>query len=88
MAIDLQETQATVEDIFREITRLKSVVTDAVEEGVKSALRTAKQGREAAEDAVHDARLAIKRNPLQSAGILMAAGFILGSLFTLSMRRD
>jgi len=108
MAQDLLEKQqATVEDVLREVSRLKSVVSDAVEEGVDSALRAIKQGRdaaeqgvestmravkhgrEAAEDMVHDARSAIKRNPLQAAGIVFAAGLVLGGLLTLiSVNRD
>jgi ElaB/YqjD/DUF883 family membrane-anchored ribosome-binding protein len=88
MAVDLLEKQATVEDIFREVSHIKAVVTEAVDEGVKSALRAIKQGRDAAEDAVHDARYAIKRNPIQAAGILFAVGIVVGSLITLSVRRD
>jgi ElaB/YqjD/DUF883 family membrane-anchored ribosome-binding protein len=108
MAQDLLEKQqATVEDVLREVSRIKSVVSDAVEEGVESALRAVKQGRdaaeqgvestlravkhgrEAAEDMVHDARSAIKRNPLQAAGIVFAAGLVLGGLLTLvSVNRD
>ena len=42
-----------------------------------------------AEDAIQDARYAIKRNPLQAAGILFAAGVVIGGLVTLvSMQRD
>jgi ElaB/YqjD/DUF883 family membrane-anchored ribosome-binding protein len=89
MALDLLEKQATVEEILREISRIKSMVTEAVEDGVQSALRAAKQGRHVAEDAVDDARHAIKRNPLQAAGIVFAAGVVIGGLLTLiSVRRD
>jgi ElaB/YqjD/DUF883 family membrane-anchored ribosome-binding protein len=89
MALEVLEKQATVDDVLREVSRIKSVVTDAVEDGVQTALRAAKQGRDAAEDAIHDARHAIKRNPFQAAGILFAAGVVIGSLVTLvSVRRD
>jgi ElaB/YqjD/DUF883 family membrane-anchored ribosome-binding protein len=88
MEVDLNEKQTTIDDIFREVSRMKSVVTDAVDEGIQTALRAVKQGRDMAEDAVDDARHAIKRNPVQAAGILLAAGFILGSLVTLTLRRD
>lgn len=72
------------------------MVEDAVEDGVNSAVKAmkqgreyAKQGRDFAEDAIHDARYAIKRNPLQAAGIILAAGVVLGSIITLmSYRRD
>lgn len=107
LAQDLLEKQATVEEILHEVSRMKAVVADAVEEGVESALRAVKQGREVvedgvhsavravkqgrsvAEDAIHDARYAIKRNPLQAAGIVFAAGVVIGGLMALvSMRRD
>jgi ElaB/YqjD/DUF883 family membrane-anchored ribosome-binding protein len=73
---------ATVDEVLREVSRIKSVVTDAVEDGVRSALRTAKQGKTFAEDTIHDAKYAIKRNPLQAAGIVLAAGIVIGSLIT------
>jgi ElaB/YqjD/DUF883 family membrane-anchored ribosome-binding protein len=80
---EILEKPATVDEFLREIPRIKSVVTDAVEDGIKSALRAAKQGREFAEDKIHDARSAIKRNPLQAAGVVLAAGVVIGSLVTL-----
>jgi hypothetical protein len=88
MAIDLLEKQAAVDDILREVTRIKSVVTEAVDEGVQSALRAVKQGRDFAGDALYDARYAIKRRPLQAMGIILVAGVAIGSLLALSMRRD
>jgi ElaB/YqjD/DUF883 family membrane-anchored ribosome-binding protein len=83
MAHDLLEKQPSLDEIMREVSRIKTVVTDAVDDGVKSALRAVKQGREAAEDVVHDTRYAIKRNPLQAAGIFLAAGVVIGSVVTL-----
>jgi ElaB/YqjD/DUF883 family membrane-anchored ribosome-binding protein len=89
MALQIPEKQATVDDVLREVSRMKSVVTDAVEDGVEAALRAVKQGRDVAEDTIQDARHAIKRNPFQAAGILFAAGVVIGSLVTLiSVRRD
>ena len=80
---ELLEKPATVDEILREVSRIKSVVTDAVDDGVRSALRATKQGRAFAEDTIDDARHAIKRNPLQAAGIVLAAGIVIGSLITL-----
>lgn len=82
MATDyMQKTSATVDDVLREFTRIRGIVSDAVEEGVESAMRTLEQGREAAQDRIIDARRAIKRNPLQAAGIVFAAGIVIGTLF-------
>jgi ElaB/YqjD/DUF883 family membrane-anchored ribosome-binding protein len=89
MANAALEKPATVDDIYREVNRIKSIVTDAVDDGVQSAIRAMKQGRDAAEDVVHDARYAIKRNPFQAAGIILAAGVVIGSLVTLfTVRRS
>jgi ElaB/YqjD/DUF883 family membrane-anchored ribosome-binding protein len=88
MAVEMLEKQAAaVEDILREVSRIKTVVTEAVDDGVQSALRAVKQGRDAADDAIHDARYAIKRKPFQSIGIVFAAGIALGSLCTLFTAR-
>jgi hypothetical protein len=35
----------------------------------------------------HDARIAIKRNPLQAAGVLIGVGILIGSIFTLLAAR-
>jgi ElaB/YqjD/DUF883 family membrane-anchored ribosome-binding protein len=89
MAVEILEKQATVDDVLREVSRIKSVITDAVDDGVQSALRAVKQGRDVAGDAIHDAKYAIKRNPLQAVGIVFAAGVMIGSVVTwLSARRD
>ncbi|MGA3100761.1 MAG: hypothetical protein ABSD61_02760 [Terracidiphilus sp.] len=89
MANAVFENQPTVDDIYREVNRIKSIVTDAVDDGVQSAIRAVKQGRDAAEDVVHDTRYRIKRNPLQAAGIFLAAGVVIGSLVTLfTVRRS
>jgi ElaB/YqjD/DUF883 family membrane-anchored ribosome-binding protein len=74
---------ATVDEVLREVSHIKSVVTEAVDDGVRSALRAAKQGRAFAEDKIDDARHAIKRKPLQAAGIFLAAGIVIGSVITL-----
>ena len=39
MASSILEKQASVEDVLREVSRLKSVVTEAVEDGVQSAVK-------------------------------------------------
>jgi len=80
---ELFEKPATVDEVLREVSHIKSVVKDAVEDGIRSAMRAAKQSREFAEDKIHDARHAIKRNPLQAAGLVLAAGIVIGSLVTL-----
>lgn len=76
---DFMEKQASVDDVLREITRLKEMVSDGVEDGVRTALRAIKQGRGAADDAIHDARRAVRQNPIQSMGLVFASGVMLGA---------
>ena len=82
------EKPATMEDLLHEVSRIKSVVSEAVDDGVKSALKAIKQGRYAAEDAIHDARHAVRQNPFEAMGILFAAGIVTGGLIAwLGLRR-
>jgi ElaB/YqjD/DUF883 family membrane-anchored ribosome-binding protein len=71
---------AKVEDVLDEVSRIKTIVTDAAEEGARSAMKAVKRGRHAAEDAMDEARHAVKRNPLQALAIGFAAGVAAGSL--------
>jgi len=88
MGMELLEKQATVEDVLREVSKIRSIVADAVDDGVRSALRTVRQGREAAEDALDDAKRAVKQNPLEAVGIVFAAGVVAGCLAAwIGMRR-
>ena len=88
MAAEILEKTATVEDVLREVSRIKSVVVEAVDDGVRSAVKAIKQGRHAAEDAIDDARHAVKRNPFQALGIVFAAGMVFGALAVWMTRRD
>jgi ElaB/YqjD/DUF883 family membrane-anchored ribosome-binding protein len=80
MAFDLMDSPATLDDVMREVTRFKGSVTDAVDDGVKSALRTIKQGRRAAEDVMHDTRRSVRQNPFQAMGVVFAAGVMTGAI--------
>jgi len=89
MPVDLSEIPGTVEDALREASRIKSIVTEAVEDGVRSALKTIKQGRDAAGDVIDETRHRVKRNPFQAMGVFFAAGVLMGSLVAwLTSRRD
>ncbi len=77
---DFIDNPPTADDVLREVSRLKSIVTDAVDEGIKSALQAIKQGRNTADDAIRDARRTVKQNPLQSMGLVFAAGVMTGAL--------
>lgn len=90
--LEKREKPATVEDVLREVSRMKTVVTDAVDDGVRSALRTIRENRNAAEDALddalYDAKRAVKRSPFQAVGLFFAAGVVTGCVMTcLGFRR-
>jgi ElaB/YqjD/DUF883 family membrane-anchored ribosome-binding protein len=80
MTSGLLEKQATVEDVVREVSRLKGIVTEAVEEGVESAVKAINQGRDAAGDAIYQARRTVKQKPFQAMGVVFAAGVLVGSV--------
>jgi len=88
MPADVLEKPATVEDVAREVSKIRSIVTDAVEDGVRSARQAIKHGRHAAEDVIKEAQHAVKQRPLQAMGIAFAAGVLAGSLLTwIGLRR-
>jgi ElaB/YqjD/DUF883 family membrane-anchored ribosome-binding protein len=87
MALDLSE-KTSVDDVIREISRLRSVVTDAVEDGVETAVKALKQSREFAEDTIDDARRTVKQKPFQAVGVVFAAGILTGAVLAwMSSRR-
>lgn len=79
MPADILEKPATVEDVAREVSKIRSIVADAVQDGVRSARQAIKHGRYAAEDVIEEAQHAVKQRPLQAMGIPFAAGVLAGS---------
>lgn len=78
----VMEKAPTVDEVVRGVSRIKSVVSDAMGDGIRSAQKAAKHGKAFAQDTIQDARYAIKRKPLQSAGIVFGAGVLIGSFVT------
>ncbi len=92
MAVEYLEKTATLDDVLREFSKIKSMVADAVDEGVRSALRAARKGRNAAQEAyeegVDSVRKAVKQNPLETVGIALAAVVVAGGVVAwLTLRR-
>ena len=88
MSQDLMENAPSVEDVFREVSRIKTVVSEAVEDGVKSAVKAIEQGRHAAEDVLDDAKHKVKQRPFEAMGIVFAVGVLTGACLTwVSTRR-
>jgi ElaB/YqjD/DUF883 family membrane-anchored ribosome-binding protein len=82
MPADVLEKPATVEDVLREVSKIRSIVTDAVEDSVRSANQAIRHGRYAAEDVIEEAKHTVKQRPLQAMGIVFAAGVLAGGLLT------
>lgn len=80
MPTNYVELPASVEEALREVSRIKSVVSEAVEDGVKSAVKTLRQGRVAAEDAIDDARRTVRQRPFQAVGVVFGMGVLVGGL--------
>jgi ElaB/YqjD/DUF883 family membrane-anchored ribosome-binding protein len=74
------EKPATVDEIRNEVAKIKAVLAEAVDDGVRSALRTMKQGRYAAEDAIQDAKQVVRKNPFESVGVVFVTGLLAGGL--------
>jgi len=71
-----------VESPLREVSKIRSRVTDAVGDGVRSASQAIRHGRHAAEDAIEEAKRTVKQRPLQAIGTVFAAGVLAGTFFT------
>lgn len=67
-----------------ESARLKTAVTDALEDGVQAARRAMKHGLNVAEDIMDDAAHEVKRHPLEAVAstsvLSFAAGVLVGWL--------
>ncbi len=82
MPTNVSERPETVENPLREVSKIRSMVTDAVEDGVRSASQAIRHGRYAAEDAIEDAKHTVKQRPLQAMGTIFAAGVLAGTFLT------
>lgn len=82
MLANVLENPATVENPLREVSKVRSRVTDAVEDGVRSASQAISHGRHAAEDTIEEAKHTVKQRPLQAIGTVFAAGVLAGTFFT------
>ena len=82
MLANVLERTSRVDETPLPLSRIKSLVTDAVEDGVHSALKAIKYGRYAAEDAIAEAQHKVKLRPLQAMGMALAAGVLVGGFLS------
>jgi len=78
MPADVLEKPVTAEEARREVSKIRSIVTDAVEDGVRSAGRAIRHGRYAAEDVIEQAEHKVKQSPFQAMGLVFVAGMLVG----------
>lgn len=78
MPAEVLEKPAAVEEVAREVSNIRSIVTDAVEDGLRTARQAIKHGRYAAEDAIEEAQHSVKQRPLVAVGAAFAAGLVVG----------
>jgi ElaB/YqjD/DUF883 family membrane-anchored ribosome-binding protein len=82
MLANESEKPATVETPLREVSKIRSTVTNALEDGIRSASQTIRHGRYAAEDAIEEAKHTVKQKPFQAMGTVFAAGVLAGTFLT------
>jgi len=82
MPAEVLEKPATAEEARREIPKIRSIVSDAMEDSMRSASRAIRHGRYAAEDLIDQAEHKVKQRPFQAIGIVFAAGVLVGGLAT------
>ena len=88
MRVGAVDKPVMIEDVLRGASRIKSAVTDSVEDTARMAARALKQGRRAAGDALEEAEHTIKQKPFQSMGVIFTAGILAGGcLAFLAFRR-
>lgn len=101
MLPEMLEKPRSPDEGLQRLPKISSVLTGAVEDGVRSARRAIKYGRYAAEDAIHaikhgryvaqdaveEAQHKVKQRPFQAMGIALAAGVLAGGFLSWFRRR-
>lgn len=83
-----QFVEEQISNLGREASRLKDVVTDAVEDSVITAKRAVKRGYNSAEDMIEEASHQIKRYPLRSVISAFAIGALIGCMLSWASRNS
>ena len=83
-----EKAAAQVADTLHKIPRVTSILADTVEDGIDVAKRVGKHGGDAAEELMDDTVNRVKRHPVESLGLVLARGFIVGGLVDWLTRRE
>lgn len=88
MPASVFEKTASVEDALREVSKIRSKVSEAVENGARTANQAIKRSRHATEDLIEDVRHSVKQRPFEALGLAFGAGILAGGLAAwLGLRR-
>jgi len=82
MQADVLKNMATPDEARRQVSKVRSIVSEAVGDSVRSASRAIKHGRLAAEDLIDEAEHTVKQQPFRSVGVAFSAGVLAGVLLT------
>jgi ElaB/YqjD/DUF883 family membrane-anchored ribosome-binding protein len=80
MPTEEAEKTAGLSDVLTEVAKIKAMIAEAVDDGVRSAVRAIKQGRYKAEEAIDDAKHVVRKNPFEAVGVVFLAGFVTGGV--------
>lgn len=82
MQSDVLKNMPAPEEAFRQVSKVRSIVSEALGDSVRSASRAIKHGRMAAHDLMDEAEHSVKRQPFRSVGVAFASGLMAGALLT------
>jgi len=78
----------TGQRVLGRLNERREAVSEAIEDGRKTANRIIDRTRENAEDLVYQVSRSIKRTPIRSVMMALAAGAVIGMLMSRSIRRS
>jgi hypothetical protein len=76
-----------IDDTTHKATRAVSAVTDALEDSVIAARRTARDGADAATELLYNTKRRFERHPLETVAVTFAAGIATGTMIGWMMKR-
>ena len=83
----LERAGEQIAESSRKACRTTSAVADAIEDGVGSARRVAKQGCDAAEEFLDDTTKRLQRHPIETVVASLAVGVAAGILIAWTLKR-
>lgn len=87
MPTEVLEQRKTEIPVY-DVSKIKTLVNDAVEDSVHSVTQAVKRGRYVAEDLIEEAQHTVKQKPFQTVGMAFAAGILTGGIVAwLAFRR-